>query len=103
MTPIWVKGATITFANGEIYMTSVKADPSGNLIMAGTMTNPGTVNFGDGVTLSPETSGNGVAWIAKVSAAGVCQWATMYGGAGADDDTAGFNMGVDGSGNMYMG
>lgn len=39
LEPIWVSSASITNGNGEIYMTSMKADSQGNLIMAGTMTN----------------------------------------------------------------
>lgn len=99
LEPIWVNAAPITGANGEIYMTSVKVDASGNLILAGTMTSVGTVDFGNGVNMTTPTPSSSRAWIAKVDSEGVAQWAEQYPGTSRN---GGFDMDVDGAGNIYM-
>jgi hypothetical protein len=75
-------------------MVAVAVDSAGSIVVGGWTT--GTLNL----TGTPITSaGNRDALVAKYSAAGVCQWAKLFGDA---DNQTPVSIAVDGSGNIAL-
>ncbi len=77
--------------------SAVATDPAGNVYIAGVTRSTGSISTpGSHLAAAPA---NRNAFLAKFNSAGVRQWATYYGGAGAD-----YGMGVttDAAGNVYL-
>jgi len=60
----------------------------------------GTVDFGNGITASPGSPTDGLAWVAQVTSAGVVEWADIY--ESSMKESPAFDMDVDGDGNIYL-
>ncbi|MCS3794978.1 SBBP repeat-containing protein [Niastella sp. OAS944] len=76
---------------------SVATDKEGNVYVTGETSNSLGIATGGAAQVS---SGGGYdAWLAKFDANGVLQWATYYGGAGAD---YGRSIAIDSRGNVYL-
>jgi hypothetical protein len=89
----WAKGPT---GAGSDWGRAIAVDSSGNIYITGYHTSG--LDFGGGITVADE-AGVGM-FVAKYNSAGVVQWATGPTGAG---DDYGRGIGVDSSGNVYIG
>ncbi len=75
---------------------SVAADPSGNILVAGTQ-NSATIDYGGGAQVTP--GGSGDFFIAKYSSAGAWSWSKVYGGFSTDQVNS---VVADSAGNVYV-
>lgn len=78
------------------YSNCVAVDASNNVYISGSF--QGSVNFGI-TNYSTSNGGDADMWLARFDATGTLQWVKRGGGTGSD---AGYGVGVDGSGNVYL-
>ncbi len=92
-----IQWATYYGGSGDDEGDGIAVDSSGNIIISGSTTS----TFGIATSGMYQTSlgGGSDAFISKFNASGVRQWATYYGGNGAD---YGYGITVDGSGNIVF-
>lgn len=80
----------------SVFAYAVASDPSGNVVVTGTIRGSPNTGFG-GATLT--SAGDTDIFIAKYTAAGAHSWSLRFGSTGPD---VGYGIGTDSSGNVYV-
>ena len=94
----WAK-TTLSPATSSLF-SSVTVDSSGNVYAAGQLSGPGTLNFGNNVTVTAASNGNN-ALLLKCSSSGAAQWAQTQAGDGGSYGAQFSSVAVDATGNVY--
>ncbi|MBC7448315.1 MAG: hypothetical protein H7330_09675 [Hymenobacteraceae bacterium] len=91
---LWATGAG---GSGDEYGYSIVMDSSGSVVVTGGFSSP-TIPFG-ATTLTNANAGSGDLFVAKLTSAGVWEWATRAGGSGFE---GGIDVAVDGSDSVVV-